>query len=194
VKLPAVAIAASFVCGVILGLCRPLAGHATSARLLMAAFACTCCLIIAGIWLAGAQRLGLGATAAIASWIALGVLGVEISSQPLSSDHVLALADTERINLHTPLKWHGKLRDEPGRLPWGYGYEIELEGVENQGTLLPARGGMRLTFTPHPGDRTLPDLHLGDEMAVLTQAKRPSVFKDDGAFDGELTWRCKTSI
>src|SRR6202140_4736199 len=28
-----------------------------------------------------------------------------------------------------------------------------------------------------------PDLHEGDEVAVLTEAKRPQVFKDDGAFD-----------
>src|ERR1700674_5083379 len=28
-----------------------------------------------------------------------------------------------------------------------------------------------------------PDLHEGDEVAVLTEAKRPQVFKDEGAFD-----------
>ena len=34
-----------------------------------------------------------------------------------------------RFPLKTPLRWHGHLRDEPTRLPWGYGYEIELSGV-----------------------------------------------------------------
>ena len=28
-----------------------------------------------------------------------------------------------------------------------------------------------------------PELHAGDEVAVLAEAKRPQVFKDEGAFD-----------
>ena len=182
-KLPAMAIAVSFTGGVILGLCPPLADRAASARFLTAAFAGTCFLILAGIWFARAQHMLLAAASSVLSWIALGVLGAGISSQPLPSDHVVMLADTGRINLHMPLRWHGKLRDEPARLPWGYGYEIELEGVENQGALLPARGGLRLTFTPHPGDQALPELHAGDQIAFLAHAKRPQVFRDDGAFN-----------
>jgi len=46
-----------------------------------------------------------------------------------------------------------------------------------------ARGGLRLSFTTHPEGTPAPDLHAGDEVAVLTQAKRPQLFKDDGAFD-----------
>ncbi len=42
---------------------------------------------------------------------------------------------------------------------------------------------MRLSFTAHPEGTPPPDLHAGDEVAVLTQAKRPQLFKDDGAFD-----------
>jgi competence protein ComEC len=42
---------------------------------------------------------------------------------------------------------------------------------------------MRLSFSPRPGDQVLPDLHAGNEIAVLAQAKRPQVFRDDGAFD-----------
>jgi competence protein ComEC len=81
------------------------------------------------------------------------------------------------------LRWQGRLRDEPAKLPWGYGYEIELAGVEYQNALLPVQGGLRLGFTPHAGEAGVPDLHAGDEIAVLTQAKRPQVFRDDGAFD-----------
>ncbi len=50
-------------------------------------------------------------------------------------------------------------------------------------TTVPLQGGMRLSSTPHSGDHALPDLHAGDGIAVLTQAKRPQVFRDDGAFD-----------
>src|SRR5258707_2942507 len=42
---------------------------------------------------------------------------------------------------------------------------------------------MRLSFTPHPDDSVLLDLHAGDEIAVLTEAKQPQVFRDEGAFD-----------
>jgi len=42
---------------------------------------------------------------------------------------------------------------------------------------------MRLGFTPHPGEAEVPELHAGDEIAVLTKPKRPQVFRDDGAFD-----------
>jgi competence protein ComEC len=55
--------------------------------------------------------------------------------------------------------------------------------VEYQNTLVPIQGGLRLSFSPHPGESNLPDLHAGDEITVLTQAKRPQVFRDDGAFD-----------
>jgi competence protein ComEC len=46
-----------------------------------------------------------------------------------------------------------------------------------------ARGGLRLTFTAHPEGALPPDLHAGDDVAVLTEAKRPQVFRDEGAFD-----------
>jgi len=182
-KLPAVATAASFVCGVILGLSAPIADRATSGRFLTAVFASSCSLILAGIWLTHAHRIAFRAAASVLSWIALGGLSAAISAQPLPPDHVVVLADRAQINLHGPLRWRGKLKDEPARLPWGFGYEVELEGVENQGALLSTRGGMRLSFSPRPGDQVLPDLHAGNEIAVLAQAKRPQVFRDDGAFD-----------
>jgi len=42
---------------------------------------------------------------------------------------------------------------------------------------------LRLGFTAHPEGAPPPDLHAGDEVAVLTGAKRPQVFRDEGAFD-----------
>src|SRR5258707_1234796 len=42
---------------------------------------------------------------------------------------------------------------------------------------------MRLSFTPHPDDSVLLDLHAGDEIAGVTQAKQPQGFRDEGAFD-----------
>jgi competence protein ComEC len=88
-----------------------------------------------------------------------------------------------RLPLKTPLRWHGQLRDEPTRLPWGYGYEIEISGVEFKGALQTARGGLRVSFTAHPEGGPPPNLHAGDNVAVLAEAKLPQIFKDEGAFD-----------
>ena len=77
----------------------------------------------------------------------------------------------------------GTLRDEPAKLPWGYGLQINLSGVEFEGAALPVQGGLRVSFAPHPAQAPLPELHAGDEVSVLTEAKLPQVFRVEGAFD-----------
>jgi competence protein ComEC len=183
VKLPAVAITAAFGCGVALGLCPPLVRLATSHLWLATAFLAATVLIIAGMLLLNRGRFGEAATVSGVSWIVLGVLGAWISEQPLPSTHVTSLIESGRIDLSTPLRWRGTLRDEPVKLPWGFGLEIQLAGVEFENTELTTVGGLRLSYSPRPGDSTLPVLHAGDEVTVLTQAKRPQVFRDEGAFD-----------
>jgi competence protein ComEC len=183
VKTPAVAIAASFVCGIVLGLGTGFAHRSTSPIFLVECSVVAALSILAGLTFLKFNRLACGAAASLLSWVALGVLSAAIGQQPLPPGHVTRLVDTGTLGLHSPLRWYGTLRDEPARLPWGIGYEIELAGVEYHGTTLPLHGGMRLSSTPHSGDRALPDLHAGDGIAVLTQAKHPQVFRDDGAFD-----------
>ncbi len=85
--------------------------------------------------------------------------------------------------MRTPLRWRGTLRDEPAKLPWGFGLEIELAGVDYENSPLTTLGGLRLSYSPRPEDPPLPALHAGDEVSFLTQAKRPQVFRDEGAFD-----------
>src|SRR5260370_4885327 len=87
------------------------------------------------------------------------------------------------MDLDTPLRWRGMLRDEPTKLPWGYGLEIELASVDYANTQLTALGGLRLSFSPRPEDSPLPMLHAGDEVTVIAQARRPQIFRDEGAFD-----------
>jgi competence protein ComEC len=183
VKLPALAIAVAFTCGIALGLCPLLSSRSSSHAFFIDGFVVAGCFILSGIVLTQTGHLPLGAAASILSWILLGILGAGIAQQPLPANHITTLVDSGRIDLHTPLRWHGKLRDEPAHLPWGYGYEIELASVEYRNALVSIRGGLRLNFSPHPGEPELADLHAGDEIAVLTQAKRPQVFRDDGAFD-----------
>ncbi len=42
---------------------------------------------------------------------------------------------------------------------------------------------MRLGFAPKDGDSQIPDVHAGDSIAVITQARLPLLYRDVGAFD-----------
>src|SRR5260370_723316 len=182
-RLPAVAIAAALASGIVLGLHPAVARNAASLILLSTSFVTIAVLVLTGIFLVTLGRLFLAASASLLSWVLLGFLGVCIAEQPRRADHVISLVEQGRVPSRTPLRWHGHLRDEPARLPWGYGYEIELSGVEFEEALHAARGGLRVSFNTRPEGKPLPDLHAGDEVAVLTEARRPQVFRDEGAFD-----------
>ena len=182
-KLPAVAIAAAFCCGIAFGLWTPVAKFGTTSSALTYGFILALSLIVCGIVATGAQRLAAGAISSMLCWFVLGFLGASVAEQPLPSDHILRLSEEHRVDLHSPLRWHGRLRDEPALLPWGVGYDIELNGVEAAGALVLARGGLRLSYATLPDRPAPPDLHAGDEVSVLAQAKRPQVFRDEGAFD-----------
>jgi competence protein ComEC len=187
VKSPAVAITAAFVCGIAIGLRPSMAAHAGSREL------------VAGFFIAGAAMLGLGlffvargylwaaGCAALFCWAFLGFVGACTAQQPRATDHVISLVEGGKLRLHTPLRWHGQLRDEPARLPWGYGYEINLAGVDYQDNFLPLRGGLRLSFSQQHDtegrDLPPPDVRAGDAITVVAEARQPQVFRDEGAFD-----------
>jgi len=182
-KLPAVAIAAAFASGIALGLHPVMSRHASSPVVLSLLFLAVALLVTAGIVFLKFERLSLAAATSLLCWILIGCLGDCVAEQPRPANHVLSRVQERRISLGTPLRWYGQLRDEPDRLPWGYGYEIELSGVEFEGQLQSAQGGLRLSYSTHPGQPLPPELHAGDAITVLTEAKRPQVFRDEGAFD-----------
>lgn len=182
-KLPAVAIAAAFASGIALGLHPAVLPHVTSRFLLAVCFAASLVLIVAGLALAKMGRLFPAATISLLSWTLLGFLGACVAEQPRPANHVLSVLEQGRLSLQSPLRWYGRLRDEPAKLPWGYGLVIDLSGVEFQGASLPVRGGLRVGFTPRPDQAPLPELHAGDAVSILTGAKLPQAFRDEGAFD-----------
>src|SRR5258708_29092817 len=139
-RLPAVAIGAAFASGILLGLHPAVARNPSSSFLLSIFFVVIAVLILIGIFLVRIGRHFLAAVTSLLCWVMLGFLGVCIAEQPRDEDHVISLMERGQLPLKTPLRWHGHLRDEPTRLPWGYGYEIELSGVEMEGTLHPTRG------------------------------------------------------
>ena len=176
---------AAFVCGIALGLYPPFASISSSLAKLGLCFAGCAAFAIVALILLRSEKLRASAAASLLCWLALGVTGSAIAQQPLPPNHVTQLLDHNQLSLKTPLRWHGILRDEPSRLPWGTGYEIALHSVDYQGATVPIVGGLRLSSAQHaPPDITLlPRLHAGDAIDVIAEAKRPPFFRDEGAFD-----------
>jgi len=178
-KLPALWLAAAFAAGVgiagrwpqPLELCIPLA---TTAILLGALFT----------WRA---RLAAASAFALIAWAATGaaVIGVERVAVP--ANHVTHLIAAGRLDLSEPLRWRGRLREDPLTLPWGRRYEIDLERVETAGMSLPASGGLRLSLyggENSPNLQNAPQgLRAGDRVEALVKARLPRNFGDPGAFD-----------
>src|SRR5271165_2513582 len=181
-KIPAVAIAASFLGGILLGLYPLLSQYAASRSFLLAIAICCAFILLLGLILATLDFLRLAALSCLLSWVALGTFASCIAQQPLPTNHILQRIKAGEINLKSPLRWHGHLTDEPSRLPWGYSVDIALTGVEAHDMLLSVRGGMRLGFTPNDHDPQFPVVHAGDEISVLMQARLPLLYRDAGAF------------
>lgn len=181
-KLLAVAIAA-FCCGIALGLWAPVAKLGITSSALRYGFVLAVSLIVCGVVAIVAQCLAVSAISSMLCWVVWGWSERASPSSRCLPITFLSWRKRHRVDLHSPLRWHGYLRDEPALFPWGISFEIALSGVDAEGLLVPTRGGLRMSYAPRPDQPALPDLHAGDEVSVLTQAKRPQFFRDDGAFD-----------
>lgn len=180
-RLPAVAIAAAFACGIALGLHLAPTRNASSHFLLSSVFIFVGVLILTRIIFVGTGRVLLASVASILTWV---LLGWELALRNNRATRIMSSPSLSKDASHRKRLCDGMaVCDEPAQVPWGYGYEIELSGVEFAEALHPARGGLRLSFTVLPGAALPPVLHAGDEVVVLTEAKRPQVFRDEGAFD-----------
>jgi competence protein ComEC len=182
-KIPAVALAAAFGSGIVLGLQPQLASHINTALMVIPAILGIAAVVCVALALTLRDRLVAAGILSLGCWIALGVVAACVAERPLAADHVLRRIAAGTVELKTPLRWHGRLRSEPARLPWGYGIDVDLSGVDAAGELIPVSGGLRLGFTPKEGDASLPEVHAGDEVAVIAQGRLPQVYRDEGAFD-----------
>jgi competence protein ComEC len=182
-KLPAIAIAAFFAVGIAVGLIPLVAHRAGSHTFVALLFAASVTSLLFGIVLAYFERIMASGVASLLCWGLLGMTGACVAQQPRRAEAILSRVDAGTIDLSTPLRFYGQLRDEPQKLPWGVGYDIALSGVDYEGAFVPATGGLRLSYATHPDGAALAKLHTGDSVSVLTQAKQPQVFRDEGAFD-----------
>jgi competence protein ComEC len=140
--------------------------------------------LVAGILFAWRRRVAPAAALALIAWMALGGLAAGIQRAGVPRDHVTRLLAAGRLDLSEPLRWRGRLRDDPLSLPWGRRYEIDLQQVEIAGAYTPVRGGLRVNLYDGPQAGGVPRrLRAGDLVEVLMKARPPRDFLDPGAFD-----------
>ncbi len=182
-KIPAVAIAAAFGGGILLGHGGWISARACSNTFLWGAPLCCAALFLAGLLFTLRNRLLSGGVTALFFGYALGALACSLTQQPLPFDHISARIAKNEPSLTSPLRWYGRATSEPARLPWGYSFAIALSGVDTSTGRLPLSGSLRIGFTAKEGDPELPAVQAGDEISVLAQAHVPQIYRDAGAFD-----------
>jgi competence protein ComEC len=176
-KIPAVWLAAAFATGVLV---RPATHSGPAPWLIAAGF-----LILAGaastkflrtLWPAGIL--------AMAAWCALGAASVSIEQAAVPRNNVNTLIAAGKIDTSEPLRWRGRLREDPLRLPWGARYIIDIESVESASGTIPVVGGLRANyFWKKDIAEPLPPLRAGDRVEALVRARPPRNFMDPGAPD-----------
>ncbi|MGA8145445.1 MAG: DNA internalization-related competence protein ComEC/Rec2 [Candidatus Acidiferrales bacterium] len=176
-KLPSLWIAAAFATGIGMAIRWP-----ETPRLCAAAASLA---ILAGAFLIWRGRIGPAAACALAAWIALGSLALGIERAAVPTNHVTHLIAANRLDFTEPLRWRGRLREDPLVMPWGRRYEIDIEQVEVAGQTISTSGGLRANLYGNPQQAVnLPDnLRAGDRVEALVRARPPRNFLDPGAFD-----------
>jgi competence protein ComEC len=176
VRLPALWIALAFAGGITVA-----TRYSSPAGIAIATAAAT--LTLGGI-AAHRKRLAVAWMLALAGWLALGGLSVSVERSSLPPNHVTRLVAQGRLDTADALRWRGRLRADPIRLPWGYRYELDLEQVEIAGAPVPVKGGLRANLYDEPHMTPPPEgLRAGDRVEMLMRARAPRNFLDPGAPD-----------
>jgi competence protein ComEC len=124
---------------------------------------------------------------ALAAWIALGGASAVLERRLIPASSVARFIAEKRIETSEPLRWRGRLREDPIRLEWGARYEIDLTSVEVAGREMAIQGGLRLNYYFNPRhDEALPAVRAGDCVEALARARAPRNFLDPGAFDTRI--------
>jgi competence protein ComEC len=180
-KLPALWIAAAFAAGI-----------AVSLRFavipLRAWIAFALAAILLGVLLCWRNRLAAAWVAALTAWAMLGGLASSIERAAVPADRVDKLIASGRLDTSGPLRWRGRLREDPLALPWGHRFEIDLEQVETAGQLISVSGGLRANLYYDRRDDSSNsgpwvNYRAGDRVEALIRARPPRNFLDPGAFD-----------
>lgn len=179
-KLPALWLVAVFVLGIAFASRFP---ASLNAPLFVAILA-----ILVGAILCWRKRLQAAWILALLAWASLGSFAANIEKASVPSDHVTRLIAAGRLDTSIPLRWRGRLREDPLALPWGHRFELDLERVEVGGQAIPASGGLRANLYAEPRDPSSTagpwlGFRAGDRIEALVRARPPRNFLDPGAFD-----------
>lgn len=140
--------------------------------------------ILAGSLSVWRQRTPVAWTFALCAWMALGGLATGIERDSVPKNHITRLLAASRIETAEPMRWQGRLREDPLRMPWGRRYEINLESVELGGATVDTSGGLRVNLYNGPQAEGAPKgLRAGDRVEALVNGRPPRNFLDPGAFD-----------
>ena len=180
-KLPALWILAAFAAGI--GMAERWPGSLRLWALVAAAG-----ILIGGIFVAGFPAWRHCAVVAwvfaMMAWVAIGGLAASVERATVSPNHIARLIAAADVDTSIALRWRGRLREDPLRLPWGQRFEIDLEQVEAAGAALRTSGGLRVNF--YPGARVAEPpagLRAGDRVEILVKARPPRDYLNPGAFD-----------
>jgi Domain of unknown function (DUF4131) len=182
-KLPALAIATAFASGIACGLSPEVIHRGFSAKFIALLLGVAATSLLIALIFAWGSLVFVAGVASLLCWGTLGSITVCIQEQPRRADHILSLRDARKIDLKSPLRYGGRLADEPEQFPWGAGYDIELSAVDFGDAFVPASGGLRLSHVARADHPLALALHAGDSIVMLTQAKLPQMYRDEGVFD-----------
>ena len=175
-KLPALWIASAFAAGIGIA-----SRWQTSPKIW---FAVATVGIGAGVILIWRRRAAFAWCLALVAWVALGGLAIGVERASVPANHISRLIASDTIDTSVALRWRGRLREDPLKLPWGLRYEIDLENVESAGVEIPTSGGLRVNFYSGPrAPEPLQGLRAGDRVEALVKARPPRNYLDPGAFD-----------
>ena len=175
-KLPFLWIAGAFAAGIALARAEVLAAPLW--------LACAVAALLAGWMLLRRGRLGAAWIAGICAWVCIGGLAGAWEPLAVPANHVSRMAAAGGLPEDVALRWRGRLRSDPARMPWGVRYEIELDSVEIAGLARPVSGGLRASYfrAPQNAEREA-ELRAGDRVEALARARTPRNFLNPGAFD-----------
>jgi len=119
------------------------------------------------------------------AWVFLGAAAFRLEQSAKPANHISTLLAEGRLDTGEALRWRGRLREDPVRLPWGFRYDVDLEEVEAAGQAMPIGGGLRVSYfrKERASPEALPLLRAGDRVEALVRARPPHNFGNPGAFD-----------
>ena len=117
-------------------------------------------------------------------WTGLGFAASSLSRLSIPANRASTLIENGMLDESAALRWRGRLRNDPRRLPWGTRYEISLDEVESSSGPTPVSGGLLLTAYQDEAKRgdSLP-ARAGDRVEALVHALPIRNFGDPGSFD-----------